>query len=200
METGAQADSFLNTRMDELLGEIAAETPAPGGGSVAALIVGMAASLVAMAGRFSKRHWPEAGDAVGRAEELRAHVVPLAQADAVAYEEVLTALRLPRDLEPEVRNKAIANALSRAADIPLLIAEAAADVAELGALVAERGNPNLHGDAAAGTLFAEAAARAAANLVAVNLGVTSTDERLARARQLVDAAAASSAQALAAGT
>ncbi len=195
MTTPAPADVELL----RLLDEIAAETPAPGGGSVAAFVVAMAASLVAMAGRFSKRHWDGAGDTVGRAEQLRAHVTPLAHADALAYEEVLTAMRLPKDLEPEVRNRAIGNALSRAADIPLLIAEAAADVAELGALVALRGNPNLRADAAAATLFAESAARASANLVAVNLSMTADDPRLTRARQLVEAAAASSQRALAAG-
>ena len=196
----ARSATFLESDVQGLLDEIAAETPAPGGGSVAALVVAMAAGLVAMAGRFSKEHWAGAGDTVGRAGELREHVAPLAQADAAAYEEVLTALRLPKDLEPEVRNQAIANALSRAADIPLLIAEAAADVAELGALAAERGNPNLRADAVAATIFAGAAARAAANLVRVNLGTMEDDSRTARADQLVDAAAAATSRALAAGT
>jgi formiminotetrahydrofolate cyclodeaminase len=192
--------TYLESDVQALLDEIAAETPAPGGGSVAALLAAMAAGLVAMAARFSKDHWDGAGDTVGRAEELRVHVAPLAQADAVAYEEVLTALRLPKGLEPEVRNQAIANALSRAADIPLLIAEAAADIAELGSLVAERGNPNLRADAVAATLFAEAAARASANLVLVNLAMTKRDPRTARARELAQAAGASSARAVAAGT
>jgi formiminotetrahydrofolate cyclodeaminase len=134
----------------------------------------MAAGLVAMAGRLSKRHWDGAGDAVGRAEQLRSHVAPLAQADAAAYEEVLTAQRLPRDLEPEVRAAALENALSRAADIPLLIAEAGAD-------------------------FAAAGARAAANLVEVNLGREDLDDRIVRAHQLVAAAEACVDRALAAG-
>jgi formiminotetrahydrofolate cyclodeaminase len=190
---------FLESRFDDLLDEIAAETPAPGGGSVAALVAAAAAGLVAMGARFSKRQWEGAGDAVGRAEQLRAHVAPLGDADAVAYEEVLTAMRLPRHLEPEVREEAIGHALSRAADVPLVIAEAAADVAELGALVAENGNPTVRADAVAGVLFAEAAVRAAANLVEVNLAMTEEDERLGRARELVTQARGATARALAAG-
>jgi methenyltetrahydrofolate cyclohydrolase len=193
------ARTFLEARVEQLLGEIAAETPAPGGGSVSALVAAAAAGLVTMAARYSKQRWDGAGDAVGRAEQLRAHVAPLADADAAAYEEVLTAMRLPRHLEPEVRNEAIAHALSRAADVPLVIAEAAADIAELGALVAENGNPNLTADAVAGVLFAEAAVRAAANLVEVNLGTTDDDERVARAKELVTEARVATARALAAG-
>jgi formiminotetrahydrofolate cyclodeaminase len=195
----AAVPPFLDATFARLLDEIAAESPAPAGGSVAAFVTAMAAGLVAMAGRFSRDHWEGARDAVGRAEELRAHVAPLAQADAAAYEEVLTALRLPRDLEPEVRNGAIAHALSRASDIPLMIAEAAADVAELGALVAERGNPNLRADAVTGALMAESAVRATGYLISVNLGTVPGDPRLERSRQLVEAVAATSARALATG-
>ena len=66
-------------------------------------------------------------------------------------------------------------------------AEAALDVATLAAELAERGNPNLRGDAATAALLAEAAVRATANLVEINLGTREGDERLKRARELVDA-------------
>ena len=58
------------------------------------------------------------------------------------------------------------------------------DVAALAAVVAERGEQALRADAVAAALLAEAAARAAATLVEVNLGTTSSDERVARARDL----------------
>lgn len=190
-------DSFLAQRVDELLEEIATDTPAPGGGSVAALVVAMAAGLAAMAARFSLEHWDEAAGAVEQADALRASAIPLAPGDSAAYEEVLTAMRLPKNLEPEVRNKTIGNALARAAEIPLEIAGQAAQVAELAALVAEHGNPNLRGDAVAAALLASAAARAAANLVEINLGTTASDERIARARSRVAAAAEAAERALA---
>jgi formiminotetrahydrofolate cyclodeaminase len=185
--------------VEDFLDSIAAETPAPGGGSVAAVVVEMAASLAAMTARFARQHWDGAAGAVAQAEALRARAAPLAQEDAEAYEAVLTAMRMPRDLEAEVRNTLIGDTLSRAADAPLRIAETAADVAELGATLAEEGNPNLRGDAATAAILSEAAARAAANLVEINLATTETDERIGRARDLAQAARMAADRALAAG-
>ncbi|MGH3030696.1 MAG: cyclodeaminase/cyclohydrolase family protein [Gaiellaceae bacterium] len=190
---------FSNESVEDFLDSIAAETPAPGGGSVAAVVVEMAASLAAMTARFARNHWDGAAGAVAQAEALRARAAPLAQEDAEAYEAVLTAMRMPADLEPEVRNTLIGDTLSRAADAPLRIAETGADVAELGATLAENGNPNLRGDAAAAALLSEAAARVAANLVEINLATTETDERIGRARQLAAAARAAAERAVAAG-
>jgi len=192
-------ETFLAQPLDEYLEEIASDRPAPGGGSVAAVAVAMAAGLVAMAARFSLEHWDDAREIVERADEIRRRVAPLAPADSQAFEEVLTAMRLPKHLEPEVRNAAIGNALARAAEIPLEIAREASEVAALGALVAEHGNPNVRGDAAAGALLAEAGGRAAANLVEVNLGTTESDSRIARAREHVETARASVERALAVG-
>ena len=185
--------------LSSFIDELAQGPPGPAAGSAAAVVAAMAAGLVGMAARFSQEHWEEARGVVAQAETLRARVTPLAEADAHAFEEVLAALRLPTQLEPEVRNAAIANALGRAADIPLAIARDAADVALLAALVAENGNANLRADAVAGALLAEAAAKAAAHLVAINLGTTERDERVARAREHVAAAAAAAERALAAG-
>jgi len=178
---------------------VAAETPAPGGGSVAAVVVEMAAALAAMAARFSRGHWDGGAGAVAQAEALRARAAPLAQEDADAYEAVLTAMRMPEGLEPEIRNTLIGDTLSRAADVPLRIAQAAADVAELGATLAENGNPNLRGDASAAALLSEAAARAAANLVEINLATTEEDERIGLARELAHVAHTAAQRALAAG-
>ena len=192
-------EAFLEQPLDAYLEEIASDRPAPGGGSVAAVVVAMAAGLVAMAARFSLEHWDEAADVVERADALRRRVAPLAPADSQAFEEVLTAMRLPKDLEPEVRNTAIGNALARAAEIPLVIAREASEVAGLGALVAERGNPNVRGDAVAGAMLAEAGARVSANLVAINLGTTERDARIAKAEEHVEAAHAAVERALAFG-
>ena len=119
---------------------------------------------------------------------MRERVTPLAPGDGQAYAEVLAALRLPTDLEPEVRNEAIGNALARAAEIPLAIAGEGARAGELALAVAENGNPNLRGDAVAGAILASAATRAAANLVEINLGTKRDDPRIAEARRLVERA------------
>jgi formiminotetrahydrofolate cyclodeaminase len=189
-------ETFLDQRLEDLLEAIASDEPAPGGGAVAGVVVAMAAGLVAMAARFSLERWPDAAAVVERADTLRRRVTPLAPADSQAYEEVLAAMRLPKTLEPEVRNAAIGSALARAAEIPLEIAKEASEIAVLAALVAENGNPNLRGDAVAGAMLAEGGARVAANLVVVNLGTTEADERVARAREHVAAAASAVERAL----
>lgn len=187
--------AYTDMPFEELLDTIAAETPAPGGGSVAAFVTEMAASLAAMAARFA-HDWDGAPGAVAQAETLRHRAAPLAAEDAVAYENVLTAMRMPKDLESEVRNTLIGETLSRAADIPLLIAETANDVAELASEIAVRGNPNLRGDAAAASLLASAAVRVAANLVEINLSTVEGEDRIERARALVRSSERAAARAV----
>jgi hypothetical protein len=77
-----------------------------------------------------------------------------------------------------------------------VIAEAGADVACLAAVAADRGVADRRGDAIAAALLAEAGARAAANLVAVNLTVTPDDERVQRARAVAEVASAAARTAL----
>ncbi len=154
--------------------------PAPGGGAAAAVTVTLAAALAGMAARLSENHLPDAAELAQKAEELRTAATPLTEADAAAYAEVIAAQR-------EGAN--IRKALSGAADVPLAVAEAGSGVAGIAARLVEDGNPNLKGDAVAAVLLAEAATRAAATLVEINLsGGDAQDERLARARELVEAA------------
>jgi formiminotetrahydrofolate cyclodeaminase len=186
---------LLELTLRGFLEKLAGEEPAPGGGSAAAIAVAMAAALSAKSARVST-DWSEGASTAAQAERLLRRIAPLAQSDAEAYEEALAALHLPDDLEREVRNMALGQVLARAAEIPLVIAEAGADVAALAAQVADRGAPSIKGDAASAALLAEAGSRAAAGLVALNLTVTPDDERVKRAQQVAAAAAASARSAV----
>ena len=146
----------------------------------------MAAGLVEMAARFSHA-WEGAEDAAAQAEALRRRALPLAQRDAEAYEAVLRA----GDAERRA-------ALDGASAVPLELTQVGADVAELGAAVAAHGKTSVRGDAAAGAVLGAAAARVAANLVAINLAGSRDDERVERGAALATAAAASAERALAA--
>jgi methenyltetrahydrofolate cyclohydrolase len=189
-------ENMLDSSLADVLGHIASEVPSPAGGSAAAIAVALGAGLTAMCARNSREGWPEARGATAQAETLRSRIEPLAQADAEAYENALTAFRLPEMLEPEVRNATLGVALERAAAIPLAIAEVGADVADLAADLAENGNPEVRGDAVAGALLAEAGARAAAHLVRINLGAAPDDVRVTRASMIAEAAARSAQRAL----
>ena len=178
--------AFLTRTLGEFLDELASEAPAPGGGSAAGIAVAMGAALIGMAARVSD-DWPDAAGVRVQADALRKRVAPLAQQDARAYADVLEARR------GEVGDEKLGKALTRAAALPLQIAEAAADVAVLGAVVAEHGSA----DAAAGAALAEAGARAAAKLVEVNLATLEADEWIVRAREFAVAASAAAERALA---
>jgi methenyltetrahydrofolate cyclohydrolase len=182
--------AFLTQTVGEFLDELASETPAPGGGSAAGIAVAMGAALVGMAARVSD-DWPDAAGVRVQADALRKRVAPLAQQDAQAYADVIEARR------ESSGDEKLGKALTRAAAFPLQIAEAGADVAVLGAFVAEHGNANARADAAAGAALAEAGARAAAMLVEVNLATLEADEWVIRAREFAAAASAAAERALA---
>jgi formiminotetrahydrofolate cyclodeaminase len=188
---------LLDSSLRDFLDKLADEEPAPGGGSAAAIVVAMAAGLVAMVARAST-NWDEAGGVVGQAEALRARVAPLAEADAEAYEKALATLRGREILEERYRDFELRRALERSAEIPQRIAEVGCDLASLAALLVENGNPEVRADAAAAAVLAEGGTRAAAKLVAVNLGTTPGDPRVRHVDSLVEIAAEASARALAA--
>ncbi|MDX6484692.1 MAG: methenyltetrahydrofolate cyclohydrolase [Gaiellaceae bacterium] len=169
--------------MERFLERIASAEPEPASGSVAAVAVAMAAGLVAMAARLA-HEWPKASEVVEQAEALRSRMATLALADADAYAKVTEAMRLPRD-SPS-RAVELEEALSGAAEVPLAVAEAAAEVAVLAKLVAAEGNERLRGDALVAAELAGAGARGAAELVAINLAGRD-DPRVRRAQDLAAA-------------
>src|SRR3954447_21154442 len=122
--------TFFEMTVAEWLDELAGPRAAPGGGSALAITVANAAAVVAMAARVSD----DAGLAA-QAEALRKRTAPLAQLDSDTYEAALTARDAARDLnlKPEQRDWQIGRAFAQAAEPPLEIARAAADVAELAA-------------------------------------------------------------------
>jgi methenyltetrahydrofolate cyclohydrolase len=168
--------------LEDFLVAVAERTAAPGGGAGAAAGCAIGAALAEMAARYAGRE-----EAVARAAEIRADALRLADVDAEAYGLVLAALQLPAD-DPR-RGPRLRAASSAAAEPPLAIAEAAAEVAELARGLARDGRPHLRGDALAGADLAAGAARAAARLVEINLEGDAGDPRLARARSAAERAA-----------
>jgi formiminotetrahydrofolate cyclodeaminase len=154
--------------------------PAPGGGPLAAQVTASAAELLAAIARASAAAWPEGRGVAAQAESLRDRVAPLAALSAQAYQDALAA---------DGGDYELGRAYAKAAEPPLLIAEAATAVSELAAHVAEYAEPALRADAVVAGLLAASCARAAAELVAVNLTVSADDERVRRADFLAEEAA-----------
>jgi methenyltetrahydrofolate cyclohydrolase len=175
---------YLDLPLGEFLDLVASGNPAPGGGSVAAVAVALAAGLSGMAARLSAGQLADADPLAERADAARRRVAPLARIDAESYGRVLDAYREP---DSETRRERVSNALSGATDVPLAIAEVGTEVAGIAARLVEEGNTNLVGDAITAVLLAEAGVRAAVTLVEINLSSANLDDdRLGRANELVD--------------
>ena len=175
-------DDYLDLRLGELLDRLSADGLAPGAGSAAALTVAFASRLVAMVARCSL-DWEEAAGVSAQANAISERAVGLAHTDGRAWEDALTALRDAEAggaVDPR-RSFSLEQKLEAAAAAPLEIASLGADVAALAALAGEHGEATYRADAAAAAALAAGGSAAAAHLVRVNLGVRTTDPRLARA-------------------
>jgi len=169
--------SLMDRTVRDFLAELASDSPAPGGGSVAALAGAVAASLAAMVGRLTvdreefREHEAEVKAALTRADQLREELLELVEEDTRAFQRVMAAFRLPKGTpaEREARRSAVQSAFKEAAEVPLRTAELCLQGLRLARLMAEHGNPNASSDAGVAALMAAAGARAAALNVRINL-------------------------------
>jgi formiminotetrahydrofolate cyclodeaminase len=156
-----------------------------GAGVAAALSAAMAAALVERVARASG-----AGGTVAQATALRRRLEALAVLNAEAYADAVDALRHRDELPARARDHSLGAALERAGLPPGRIAAAAADVAELAEQTVRDADPEHHPDLAGAVALAHASARAAAELVAVNLTMRAGDDRQAEVAAHVARAAA----------
>jgi len=188
-----ESDQVLETRLFsaaqpelDFVGEVAAGTPTPGGGSAAAHSGALAAALVSMVARLTvekKKYAAVAGrmaEIVEEADSLRASLGDGVTQDAAAFESVMAAYRLPKgsSTSKTARAEAVQQALQVASLTPLRVARQAARVQALAVEVAETGNTNAITDAAAGAHLACVAQRVAGLNVKVNAGEV-TDRKAA---------------------
>lgn len=173
---------------------VAAPTPAPGGGSVAAHVAALGAALTQMVAGLTigkKKYAAVEADMKALALEaaaLSTTLTGLVARDAAAYDGVMNAYKLPKDTDEQVaaRVAAIDTALLHAAQVPLDTARACAGVARLAATAATRGNSNAVSDAGVAALLAEAGCKGAAYNVRIN--VSSLSQRALGASLLAELA------------
>jgi methenyltetrahydrofolate cyclohydrolase len=178
------ATAYLDGTIADYLDKLAGAEPEPGGGSVAALVGALGAGLVTMVTSLTlgKEKFAAVEDDIAAiqeaAEKLRAKLGEYVALDAQAYRAVAVAMKLPRDTEEQKKERSgiLQRALKGAADVPLKVVEAAADVARLTLPAAEKGNPHAVSDAGVAVLLAEAAAQSAALNVKINLAWIDDEE------------------------
>lgn len=175
---------FSGLSVDRFLGALASEAPTPGGGTAAAVCGAMGAALAEMVAALtlSKEKFAEVHGAVRAISEsakaARAELLGLAREDAVAYDRVVEARRLPResDAEKAARTAAIAAANRVATEVPMRTARAAVRLLAALPELVEKGNPSAASDAGSAALLLEASAAAALLNVGINLpGVKDPD-------------------------
>jgi glutamate formiminotransferase/formiminotetrahydrofolate cyclodeaminase len=159
------------------LASVASSNPVPGGGSVAAHAGALAAALAQMVAGLTigKKKYAavdaEMKEAALKAVALGNQLATLVKRDAEAYALVSEAYKLPKEPADAAarRSETVTNALLKAAEVPLETARAAVEVAQLAAILAEKGNTNAVTDAGVAALLAVAAAQGAAYNVRVNV-------------------------------
>jgi formiminotetrahydrofolate cyclodeaminase len=197
--------SLTALSIDRFCEELSSSSPAPGGGSVAALSGALAAALCAMVCRITlareqrKESWPEMRAALDVSESRGSRLRALVTEDAQAFQAVFDARRLPRGTaeQSEARQAALQNAGIHCAEVPLETLEELAALAPVVGTVFARGEPGCVTDAGTAAAAMRAAALAADYNVRINLpGIRAQSvrrglaDRADKARAAVLAAAA----------
>jgi len=171
------ADSRLvNMTLTAFADETASESPAPGGGSIAAYVGSLGAALATMVANLSSHkkgwddRWEEFGTWAEKGQQYKKQLVQLVDADTKAFNLIMTAFGLPKgtDEEKAARKAAIQAATKVAIEVPLQVMEAAYGSMEVIQAMAEMGNPNSVSDAGVGALCARSAVMGAFMNVRIN--------------------------------
>ena len=163
--------------LNKFLDELASDSPAPGGGSVAALAGALGSALTSMVSNLTigKKKYQdvevEMRNIVQQSDELRQRFTTLVDQDTFAFNKVMEAYGLPKETDNQkaLRDAAIQEATKEAALVPLEVMKHVIDALALAKTVAEKGNVNSVSDAGTSALMLNAALEAAALNVKINL-------------------------------
>jgi glutamate formiminotransferase / formiminotetrahydrofolate cyclodeaminase len=156
--------------------ETASESPAPGGGSVAAAVGAFGAALGTMVANLSSHkrgwdsRWEEFSAVAERGKALSEELTRLVDTDTEAFDGIIAAWRMPQGSESErvAQKEALQAATRHAIEVPLRVMEVALASMEVAAEMAENGLDASLSDAAVGALCARTAVRGAGMNVRIN--------------------------------
>jgi len=170
-------ERLVDMTINRFADELSSDSPAPGGGSVAALCGALSAALSSMVANltYGKKGYERVGKAMTAvsvdAQELKRTFLDLIDRDTDAFNNFMAASKLPKktDDQKAEREKALQAATKIATAIPLETVKAAGDVIKLADVVAKKGNKHALSDAAVAAIMAEAAAESAYLNVKINV-------------------------------
>jgi len=182
----AKKGLLVDKTITDFVDELASDSPAPGGGSVAALCGSLAAGLTSMVGNLTvgKRKFKTSEERIAykeneklmmemayQAQRLKKKLLNAIDEDTEAFNKYMSAMRLPKktDEEKEIRKSAIQNAIKNATKVPLETMKLCYEVIKLSMTAAEKGNPNATSDAGVSAITALTGAKGAFLNVKINL-------------------------------
>src|SRR5450432_653626 len=192
----SENEKLIRLSLADFADETASESPAPGGGSVAAYLGALGAGLGAMVANLSalKNEWEEFGGFAEKAIEYKSELISLVDADTRAFEGIMQARTLPKTTETdkEYRSKVIQRATLQAIEVPFHVMKISLQSMDVLKAMAVDGNPNSKSDAGVGALCARSAVMGAFLNVCINaIGSESNkniSDILAEGRKMQDSA------------
>ncbi|HRC91343.1 MAG TPA: glutamate formimidoyltransferase [Bacteroidia bacterium] len=175
MESESKA-VLANMRLNAFVDETASESPAPGGGSIAAYCGSLGVALATMVANLSaskkgwEERWNEFSDWADKGQKIKKQLLHLVDEDTVAFNKIMDAFKLPKttDQEKEDRKQAVAEATRYAIEVPLSVMKISLQSMELIEAMATNGNPNSVSDAGVGAMCARTAVLGAGLNVRIN--------------------------------
>ncbi|KGK88784.1 methenyltetrahydrofolate cyclohydrolase [Desulfosporosinus sp. HMP52] len=181
---------LIDKRVTEFVEELGSNSPAPGGGSAAALVGSLGAALSLMVCNFTegKPKFSSVQEEIVQIKEkgiaLKHRLLEYVDLDTDAFNEVMKAYKLPKETEAEKahRSEKIQEATIQATLLPLKVAESCVEVLKLSIRVLTIGNPNTACDASVSGVTAYAGFQGAIFNVKINLGSIKDEEFLQNIR------------------
>jgi glutamate formiminotransferase/formiminotetrahydrofolate cyclodeaminase len=188
-----KAGPLASLTVDRFVDEVSTDSPAPGGGSVAALAGSLAGALAAMVANLTvgkkgyEAVWDELAALAERAQAVKDQLIKAVDDDAEAFNGVLAAMRLPKGTPEQqaARAAAVEQAYQDATRVPLATARLCLDALALAADAAVKGNVNSASDAGVAALVARAGVEGAGLNVLTNLGSVKDEAFRAECRREV---------------
>lgn len=173
-----RSGKLVSMELGAFTDEVSRGTPAPGGGSLAALAGALAAALASMVANlsFAKRelsaHQADMEQSAMACQTLKDDLLRAVDEDTAAFESVLVAMRMPKDTDAQraARDAAIQDGYERATDVPLRTAELSLEALRLCRAVAEHGMSASITDVGMGAALARAGVQGGLDNVRINLG------------------------------
>jgi glutamate formiminotransferase/formiminotetrahydrofolate cyclodeaminase len=205
----AQSSPLVGMTLEAFADETASESPAPGGGSIAAYCGAMGVALGTMVANLSSHkrgwdeRWEEFSDWAEKGENLKKQLLACVDEDTRAFNKIMDAFGLPKasDADKKARKQAIQDATRNAIEVPFKVMQLSFESMEMLRAMAETGNPNSVSDAGVGALCARTAVLGAWLNVKINAASYDDEaykaDMLARAQAVADQAIAAETEILA---